>query len=234
MEIFAQITGRTLDHLTYLKGHDFLINKNIQDDFLSLIELCKNNGFDLSIHSSFRNYNTQLKIWNEKAIGNRDLLDELGNKLDFNLLSKDEVLFSILRWSALPGMSRHHWGTDIDVYDKHCLPSKDYKVELTPQEVAPTGCFGELHLFLDEVISSNKSFNFFRPYSKDLGGVSPEKWHLSHIHESSKYFSEVTFEMFTEYLDSLNENDIQLLNLIKKNKEVIYERYITNISQPNW
>ena len=33
---------------------------------------------------------------------------------------------AILLWSALPGASRHHWGTDFDVFDRAAVPP-DYR-----------------------------------------------------------------------------------------------------------
>ncbi|MCZ8486094.1 D-alanyl-D-alanine carboxypeptidase family protein [Vibrio lentus] len=30
--------------------------------------------------------------------------------------SEQQKLSAILRWSALPGASRHHWGCDFDVF----------------------------------------------------------------------------------------------------------------------
>ena len=50
---------------------------------------------------------------------------------------------------AIPGTSRHHWGTDLDVYDAAALPA-DYRLELSPAEVAPGGLFDSLHRWLDE------------------------------------------------------------------------------------
>ena len=32
-------------------------------------------------------------------------------------LAPDALIETILLWSALPGGSRHHWGTDVDVFD---------------------------------------------------------------------------------------------------------------------
>ena len=36
-------------------------------------------------------------------------------------LSPAERIEAILRWSALPGASRHHWGTDLDLIDAHAI-----------------------------------------------------------------------------------------------------------------
>ncbi|NIM47861.1 MAG: D-alanyl-D-alanine carboxypeptidase family protein, partial [Gemmatimonadales bacterium] len=84
-----------------------------------------------------------------------------------------------LRWSALPGASRHHWGTDLDVYDLAARP-EGYEVELIPEEVDAGGMFGPLHEWLDGRIAADAAFGFFRPYERDRQGVAPERWHLSY------------------------------------------------------
>ncbi len=68
-------------------------------------------GFELKIVSGFRGFDRQLAIWNAKASGRRPLLDSDGQALCFNELSCEQLLDAILRWSALPGASRHHWGS---------------------------------------------------------------------------------------------------------------------------
>ena len=53
----------------------------------------------------------------------RPLLDANNQPLDALQLGETERLHAILHWSALPGTSRHHWGTDLDIYDPDCLPA---------------------------------------------------------------------------------------------------------------
>jgi LAS superfamily LD-carboxypeptidase LdcB len=103
--------------------------------FKKLQEKAKKAGFDLQIVSGFRSFDSQLKIWNQKVKGDRPVFDLKGNKIDPNSLPAEKLIHTILRWSALPGCSRHHWGTDIDVIDRGAI-SADYKVQLTPEEVA--------------------------------------------------------------------------------------------------
>ncbi len=50
-------------------------------------------------------------------------------------LSDLEKCKAMLRWSAVPGASRHHWGTEIDIFDPDLLP------ENTPLLLEP-GIFG--------------------------------------------------------------------------------------------
>jgi LAS superfamily LD-carboxypeptidase LdcB len=83
---------------------------------------------------------------------------------------------AILWWSALPGASRHHWGTDFDVMDLAALPP-GYRIQVVPAEYQAGGPFHRLTTWLD---AHMHAFGFFRPYATDRGGVSPEPWHLSY------------------------------------------------------
>lgn len=219
------------DPFSYSPLGDFLIHPEAFLSYIKLKNLCEREGFALTLTSSYRSFEDQLSIWNLKAQGLRALLNDQGHPLDYSKLSPREIVFSILRWSALPGMSRHHWGTDLDVYDSLSLPTPDYDIQLTPQEVNPGGIFGELHLFLDRIISENQSFGFYRPYSEDLGGVAPEKWHLSHYPTSSLLLEELTFEFFLEFLKEQNPEDFLLLDIVVENAKEIYENYVINIQR---
>ena len=87
-----------------------------------------------------------------------------------------ERVDAILWWSALPGASRHHWGTDFDVMDARAMPA-GYKLQVVPAEYLAGGPFHRLTTWLD---AHMHAFGFFRPYTTDRGGVSPEPWHLSY------------------------------------------------------
>ena len=83
---------------------------------------------------------------------------------------------AILNWSAPPGGSRHHWGTEIDVYDRSAL-KPGARLQLVPAEYRTGGPFAELTAWLDDNMDR---WGFYRPYVTDRGGVAPEPWHLSH------------------------------------------------------
>lgn len=136
-------------------------------------------GFELAVASAFRSFDRQLAIFNAKACGERPVHDDAGNPLDMAALDEMGKLHAILRFSALPGASRHHWGTDLDVYDAAAMPA-DYRLQLSPAEVAPGGLFDALHCWLDERMAEGGSHGFYRPYRSDRGGVAPERWHLSY------------------------------------------------------
>ena len=180
-------------------------------------------GFDIKIKSSFRSFEAQLNIWNLKAQGKKSLLDSKGAPLNFDQLNPQEVLLAIMRWSAIPGFSRHHWGTDIDVYDAHSIKFED--VELTPQEVAPDGPCGKLHLWLNDYLDES---SFFRPYSSFQGGVEEEKWHLSHRHQSQKYYQQIDLDFFIQSIEKMPE--LFLRDLLLEKPEFYLKQYVLNIT----
>ena len=142
-------------------------------------------GFNLQAASSWRSFERQLAIWNGKWRGERPLLDADNQPLDALQLDDMERLHAILRWSALPGTSRHHWGTDLDIYDPDCLPVGT-RLALEPWEYEAGGWFADLGEWLGDHMAD---FGFFLPYAKPLDaaqGVAYEPWHISFAPESGE------------------------------------------------
>ncbi|SHF06098.1 LD-carboxypeptidase LdcB, LAS superfamily [Microbulbifer donghaiensis] len=179
-------------------------------------------GFDPLVVSGFRSFERQRTIWNNKAAGLRPVLDSSGVALDVAQLSAVQTAFAILRWSALPGASRHHWGTDFDVVDVAAMPD-DYRPQLTPQEVADEGIFGPFHCWLDARIAAGKSYGLFRPYAKDRGGVAPERWHLSYAPRAFELQHLLSPERLCEQLQSC---ELELCDTVCAQMDEIYTRFV--------
>lgn len=221
------LLGKTQEHLVPLEGTKYLIHNRMLQDFLRLKNSAKEAGFDLQVISAFRDYDRQLKIWNAKASGERPLLDDLEKPLDYSKLSPNEIIFAILRWSAIPGCSRHHWGSDIDVYDGNTQTAQD--VKLVPSECENNGPASALHSWLDMQFAQNNGFGFFRPFASDLGGVSPERWHLSYYPVSRRMIDEYSFSIFK---NNLQNSDMMFKELLLEKADEIYQRYIMNFELP--
>jgi len=213
------VTGKTQDHLVLDEESNLLIHKEAIASLKTMREEAVAAGFSLKLASGFRSFDQQLNIWNKKALGLRPLLDSSGLALDYSTLTSTEIVYAILRWSALPGASRHHWGSDIDVYDSSRMP-EGYKVQLVPQESGPGGIFEEFHLWLDDNL---KHFNFFRPYAHDLGGIAPERWHLSYAPLANEFQKALTYELLEE---TISGAEIELKPVILKELPEIYQRFI--------
>ena len=136
-------------------------------------------GFALAVVSGYRSYERQLAIFNAKAQGRRAVMDDHGKVLPIDVLAPAQRLHAILRFSALPGTSRHHWGTDFDIIDRAAVPPH-YTPQLEPREYSGNGPFAPLASWLAERIAADDAEGFFRPYDIDCGGVAPEPWHLSY------------------------------------------------------
>ncbi len=222
MDLKSEITGQTKDHLIWSQEDRTYIHKKVFPKLQHLKRLGQSNGIDLTILSGFRSFEAQKSIIEKKINGTRPILDDRGEVKDPKNLGPSELLDSILRWSALPGFSRHHWGTDFDVYDKKTLPL-DYKIQLIPEEYQEKGPFYNLSQWIDELSSSQKQVGFFLPYKKDMGGVAREPWHISFSTLTPKYEEGLTYNFFMEFIQT---SDIPLKEVILERSKEIYERFI--------
>ena len=129
-----ELTGRTRTHVVQLDDLRCALHRDVVDPFLALRAAAAREGIDLRVFSAFRDFAAQLSIWNRKFSGQRPLFTRDGGVLEHAALGIDELLEAILNWSALPGASRHHWGSDIDVFDAAAV-APDYRVQLLPGRV---------------------------------------------------------------------------------------------------
>jgi LAS superfamily LD-carboxypeptidase LdcB len=170
-----ELTGRARTHIADVDAPECALHKNVVAAFLSLRRAALADGIDLAPVSSFRDFSRQLTIWNGKFSGERPMVDAAGRSVDVAALSASARIDAILLWSALPGASRHHWGTDIDLIDRNAVPP-GYRVQLTQEEFAPAGPFAPLAAWLT---TNAARFGFFRPFRGRMSGVAPEPWHFS-------------------------------------------------------
>ena len=176
------LTGKSREHLVNLptphSPHHFL-QAQAMKAFQGLQQRAVNNGFNLQPASSFRDFARQQLIWNGKFNGERKVHDDAGNALDLSRLDDWQKARAILRWSALPGASRHHWGTEIDIFDPDLLP-QDQSLQLEPWEYEKGGYFFELSEFL---IENLPHFDFSLPFMQMPAEkkIGREPWHISYM-----------------------------------------------------
>ena len=203
-------------------GSNHWLHQDAAPDFLSMQREAQADGIDLQLVSSYRDFHRQLTIWNRKWLGNATLFSRSGDVLAFETLSETDKLHAILTWSALPGTSRHHWGTDIDVYDKQAVQSWSGSFELVDAEYCQGGPCYALADWLDR---NAGRFGFHRPFLHDKGGVAVEKWHLSHTATAQSMECERDIHSLTQ---TLYEHDILGKAVILDNIEQIFDRYVMN------
>ncbi len=227
----AALTGRTEAHLCDAAVAEDLgaaVHRDVVGPFRALQASAREEGFDLRILSGFRGFHRQLSIWNRKVRGELAVLDSRAVPLDIATLTPEELVFAILRWSALPGGSRHHWGTELDVFDAAARP-EGYEVQLVPEEVNSGGMFGPLHDWLDERMAAREALGFFRPYDRDRGGVAPERWHLSCAPVAAAFEAGLTVEALREAVEGA---EMELKPVVLTHLHEIFRRFVINTARP--
>lgn len=215
----------------HVLGQDDSLLVECQAGFKLLPEVCvafkrmqiaaKQDAIDLQIVSSYRSFARQLQIWQNKWSGKAVLLDPNEKPLDAKTLSNIEKIDAILTWSALPGASRHHWGTDLDVYDKFSVEQANHRFQLVCSEYDHGPC-KKLNGWLDRHASQ---FGFVRPYAQYAGGIAREPWHLSYQSSAQMMLSQLDQQSL---VDSLKNTDILGLDCIIENMPKIYQRFVLN------
>ncbi len=223
--LVEQLTGRTRSHLAELADPPCALHREVVSAFLTLRAAAAADGIDLVAFSTFRDFDRQLGIWNAKFRGERPLLDRDGGALDVGMLTPAQRVEAILWWSALPGASRHHWGTDFDVMDAAAM-RPGYRLKVVPEEYRPGGPFERLTRWLDRHMHA---FGFFRPYATDRGGVSPEPWHLSHAPVAAAAAEQFSLRDLRGVIEcAAMEGKDEVLAALERT----YSTYVVNVDPP--
>ena len=218
------LTGKSRAHLIHLPtphSPNHFLQAEAAKAFQGLQQSAVKNGFNLQPASSFRDFARQQLIWNGKFTGERKVHDDFGTALELGQLDDWQKCQAILRWSALPGASRHHWGTEIDIFDPDLLP-QGKTLQLEPWEYEKGGYFFELSEFLTENLPH---FDFALPFmqipkNKKIGR---EPWHISYLPLAEQAAKQFSSEVLT--LSWQNE-EIGGKAALLENLEQIFAEYI--------
>lgn len=155
-------------------GNKMYLRKETLVAFMKMLDAANNENIYLKISSATRNFDSQKNIWNTKW-----------SELKFEPLY---VFKKILEYSAVPGTSRHHWGTDIDI---NAATPEYFNGKLGTSEY-------------QWLVKNAPLFGFCQPYNlKGTArptGYNEEKWHWSYL-PLAKTFTQ-------EYKSLIKEEDI--------------------------
>lgn len=205
-------------------GKTHRVHKDVKTHLQNLSEKAAKDDNPFVIVSAYRDFDRQLTIWNQKWQGNRPVLSKLGKELDVLKLSNQERFDAISLWSALPGMSRHHWGTDFDIFCARTV-EKGYDLCLIPEEFSSNGPCAKLEKWLQNNLSH---FGFFRPYRIYQQGVSEEPWHISYQKISQKILNQFDLQTCHTYIKA---SQIEANEFIVEQLEYYYQQYFTNLCE---
>lgn len=176
--LFFFITSIIFSQNDVTKGDLFLLGKNnlketlrsglLPEAFLKFKQMqndAKKEGVEIEIVSGYRSYEKQKSIWNNKYIKNFE-------RRIFGVKNINRII----QYSTIPGTSRHHWGTDIDIIDKRFISKGDLLIEKNYTE---NGIYSELFSWMKK--NSNK-YGFYLVYddSPERKGFKFEPWHYSY------------------------------------------------------
>ncbi|WGE88925.1 M15 family metallopeptidase [Actinobacillus arthritidis] len=181
------LTGKTREHLVPLPNplsDKHFLQAEVVDAFLALQQAAKDAGFNLQPASTYRDFERQMLIWNAKFNGERKVHDDNGCAIDMSKLDDLQKIQAMMRWSAVPGSSRHHWGTEIDIFDPNLLPEGQH-LQLEPWEYQTGGYFASLTEWLHH---NAECFGFYFPFDGIHNAkVGYEPWHISYRPVSAEY-----------------------------------------------
>ena len=166
----VQTLGLDDSHLVELEGN--LLTAKTATAFCAMQAAALQDGIDLQLVSAYRSFDRQKYIWEDKY-----------KRYTAEGLSPKDAIDRILQYSTIPGTSRHHWGTDIDITDSNAPKQKRI---LVPEKFHNNGPFAPLRKWMEE--NANR-FGFYLVYTNDAyrTGFSYEPWHYSYLPEAKHY-----------------------------------------------
>ncbi len=171
-------------------------------------------GIQIKLVSGYRSFDKQVQIWNRKY----DYYAE-------QALNADAIFDKIVAYSTVPGTSRHHWGTDVDLVDGAVTAQGDLLVATNFEENGP---FYNFKLWMDQHASS---FGFEQAYTlnDDRPGFAYEPWHYSYVSLSRKRYHDYLTQI--DVLQFLRGQNIKGLKEISDERLLRYkEEHIKGIN----
>ncbi|HEY7928787.1 MAG TPA: M15 family metallopeptidase [Steroidobacteraceae bacterium] len=218
-----ELTGRASGHVRTVSALSCRLHPAAADALLRLAQEAAAYDIDLAVASGFRDFERQLAIWNGKFRGERPLLDRDSVPVDVRTMDEEAIVGAILEWSALPGASRHHWGSEVDVYDRAAITA-DQRPQLVRSEYVRDGAFARLAAFLADKAAQ---YEFFLPYDSERGGVKPEPWHLSYAPVAAAALPALTLSVLE---GALIDAPLCGASVVQRRLPEIYERYVCRVA----
>ena len=165
-----QTLGLDDSHLVKLEGNQ--LTPKTAAAFCAMQTAALQDGIDLQLVSAYRSFERQQYIWEDKY-----------KRYTSEGMTPKDAIDRILQYSTIPGTSRHHWGTDIDITDNNAPKQKRV---LVPEKFHNNGPFAPLRKWMEENASK---FGFYLVYTDDTTrtGFSYEPWHYSYLPEAKHY-----------------------------------------------
>lgn len=149
-----------------LYGDGYQLQEEAHTALLEMKRDAYQDGIDIQVVSSYRSYERQRAIFERKYIQYTDEED----------LEPLAAIDKIIEYSTIPGTSRHHWGTDVDLIDASKPTTGDV---LVPEKFAPGEPFADFKAWMD---AHSEAYGFYLVYTDHprRRGFKYEPWHYSY------------------------------------------------------
>ncbi len=167
-ELMGKVTASK--HISFVKidskhthKSNIYLRKQAYASFTKMYDAAQKEGLSLTIVSAFRSFYHQKSIWESKWTGKRKVHGKDLSKSTPDIYQRAKI---ILQYSSMPGSSRHHWGTDIDIYS---LENENFE----------KGMGLKIYKWLNTHASE---YGFYQTYTANRPyGYEEEKWHWSYL-----------------------------------------------------
>lgn len=183
----------------YADREGMTMQREAYNAFLKLTEAGERAGYSFCILSATRNFFYQKYLWENKWYG---IFPVHGN-IDACTSYTDEVRRAekIMEFSAMPGTSRHHWGTDIDI---NALENDYFES-------------GDGLAWYQWMTQNAATYGFCQPYTAGRNhGYQEEKWHWTYLPLSKHYTNEIrniiTDDMIDGFAGSEHSHRLEIVD----------------------
>jgi LAS superfamily LD-carboxypeptidase LdcB len=151
-----------------LKGSKYKLQVKAYDALEKMLADALKKGVRIEVVSAYRSFDHQNKLWKRKYLKYR--------KLGYSV---KKAVNKIVEYTAIPGTSRHHWGTEVDL--------RDYKRRHTPSLRSNKNSTYEKWMH-----ENAHKYGFYLVYTnnKFRTGYKYESWHYSYRELSNPLLKE--------------------------------------------
>ena len=148
-----------------LYGNGYALREAAHLAFLKMKTEALKEGIHIQPVSSYRSFNHQKSIWQRKY-----------KRYKNQGFTETQSIQKIINYSTIPGTSRHHWATDIDIIDANVPAPKNV---LREENFHNNGAYVALKKWMD---THANAFGFYLVYTNDADrkGFKYEPWHYSY------------------------------------------------------
>ncbi len=161
----------------YTSKSGLYLRKEVYASFQRMADQASKDGIRLTIVSATRNFNYQKGIWERKW--------DRPKYMGWQELNKTK---DIMRYSSMPGTSRHHWGTDVDLNQLENSWFED----------------GEGKKVYDWLTEHAEEYGFHQVYTSQTNGRTgylEEKWHWSYLPLAQKLTEQAELRLKNEMIE---------------------------------